>query len=290
MNISFPYTKAHRENFDIIIGAVLEAARYLDRANTEKAELTVNVKADNTLVMNLDIESQRLILAGLGTKHPIVAEEDPASHSLIFSEKSFYLVDPLDGTTSCKRFLGQQGGQVGYGPLVGFVSEGKLSIAAFYSVPHRKLFTAVRGEGTHVTTFGADWTVIEECRRLVVSPCPDLSKAGLLFFISPLGEARIVEHLRRQNAIENIYRFGGFANDSARLAQDFEQIQLQFNAKPWDFSAVLLSAEAGREVFCDPLERRIPLAEWRLEADNPVVVLPSGTHEKFFAFLDQMDM
>jgi fructose-1,6-bisphosphatase/inositol monophosphatase family enzyme len=110
----------------------------------------------------------------------------------------------------------------------------------------------------------------------------------MLFFISACGEAAIVEHLKRQHAIENIYRFGSFASDSARVAQDFEQIQLQLYAKPWDFSAVLLAAEAGCDVFCDPLDRRIPLKDWRIESNNPIVVLPTGTGEKFFTLLDQM--
>jgi len=110
----------------------------------------------------------------------------------------------------------------------------------------------------------------------------------MLFFISTQGEAAVVEYLRKRNAIENIYRFGGFANDSARLAQSFEQIQLQFLVKPWDFTAVLIAKEAGCEVFCDPMKRRVPLADWRMEANNPVVVLPAGTSREFFALLDQM--
>jgi fructose-1,6-bisphosphatase/inositol monophosphatase family enzyme len=288
MKLTFPYTGSLRAPFDLIAEAVLKAARYLDNANSSKADLKIEVKADQSLVMNLDLESQKLILATLGDSFPIVAEETPDSHALISTESSFFLVDPLDGTTSCKRFLGQQGGQVGFGPLVGLVSHHQLSVAAFYSVPHRKLFTAVKGQGCHMTSFGSDWSVLEECRNLHVAPCPDLSKAGMLFLVSGLGESHVVEHLRKVHAIENLYRFGGFANDSSRIAQDFEQIQLQFNVKPWDLSAVLLAAEAGCDVFCDPMERRVPLHEWRLEANNPVAVLPAGTHQHFFSLIDQM--
>lgn len=288
MNISFPYSSRFRPVFDTLVTAVLESARYLDAASSSKAALDVQVKTDNTMVLNLDVESQRIILAALGASYPIVAEEDPSSHDRIFSERSYFLVDPLDGTISCKRFLGQQGGQVGYGPLVGFVAEDKLSLAAFYSVPHRQLFTAVRGEGTHVTSFAADFSILEVCKPLQVAPCPDLKNAGMLFFISRYGEASIVEYLKGIHAIENVYRFGSFASDSARVAQDFEQIQFQLYAKPWDFSAVLIAAEAGCDVFCDPLGRQIPLADWRIELNNPIVVLPAGTGEKFFSLLAQM--
>jgi fructose-1,6-bisphosphatase/inositol monophosphatase family enzyme len=268
---------------------VLDAARYLDHASSSGAELKVEVKADKTLVMNLDMESQRLILRRLASAgYPIVAEEDPASHQLINSEGSYLLVDPLDGTTSCKRFLGQFGGHVGFGPLVGFVHEGELAISYFYSVPYRKLFRAIAGQGVEMLEYNSDFIQTGAPIKLVATPCPDLGQAGMLFFISHQGEAAVVEYLRKRNAIENIYRFGGFANDSARLAQSFEQIQLQFLVKPWDFTAVLIAKEAGCEVFCDPMKRRVPLADWRMEANNPVVVLPAGTSRGFFALLDQM--
>jgi fructose-1,6-bisphosphatase/inositol monophosphatase family enzyme len=267
---------------------VIEAARYLDQAARSGEAPTVEVKADNTLVMNLDLESQRIIMERLSGSYPIVAEEDPASHSRIADTESYFLVDPLDGTTSCKRFLGQLGGQVGYGPLVGFVLDGELAIAAFYSMPHRQLFTAVDGQGASVTTFGDTWNVVEAERKLIVPPCSDLKQAGMLFFISQCGEAPVVEFLRRKNAVENIYRFGGFASDCARIAQGFEQIQLQCTVKPWDFAAVLLAFEAGCEIFCDPLNRRIPLKQWRIEPNNPILALPKGRSHEFFALLDTM--
>jgi fructose-1,6-bisphosphatase/inositol monophosphatase family enzyme len=268
---------------------VLEAAKYLNDASVSGAELKVEVKADKTLVMNLDLESQRLILNRISSiGYSIVAEEDPDSHSLINKEESYLLVDPLDGTTSCKRFLGQFGGHVGYGPLVGFVYEGQLSIAYYYSVPHRKLFRAIAGAGVEVIEYDDELKQISSPRKLNAPKCPQLVHAGMLFFISPNGEAAIVEHLRKKNAVENIYRFGGFANDSARLAQGYEQIQMQFLVKPWDFPAVLLAKEAGCEVFCDPLKRRIPLGEWRIEPNNPIVILPPGTSGDFFGLLDQM--
>lgn len=271
---------------ELVERAVMDAARYLDEAVTSGEKPEVSVKADHTLVMNLDLESQRRILARLGTSIPIVAEEDPSSHERITSASSYFLVDPLDGTTSCKRFLGQRGGHVGYGPLVGYVHNHVLSIAAFYSVPHRRLFTAVRGQGTYVTTIAPDWKDAGEKRRLRVEPCTALNTAGLLFFVSPLGEARVVEYLKAKNAIENVYRFGGFANDSARLAQGFEQIQFQLYAKPWDFSAVLLAAEAGCDVICDPLGRRIPLSDWRIERNNPILAVAHGLKDELFAVLD----
>jgi fructose-1,6-bisphosphatase/inositol monophosphatase family enzyme len=115
-----------------------------------------------------------------------------------------------------------------------------------------------------------------------------LVEAGVLFFVGHNGETRVMQHLKNNNAIENMYRFGGFANDCARLAQGFEQMSVQFSAKPWDFSAALLAAEAGLEVWLDPLGRRIPLNEWRIEPNNPVIIVPPEIRDELFGLIDSM--
>lgn len=269
--------------------AVLEAGRYLDEAGRTGASIEVTVKADHTLVMNLDVESQRRVLSNLPSGHPVVAEEDESSHGLIDSATSYFLVDPLDGTTSCKRFFGQRGGHVGYGPLVGYVHEGQLSVASFFSVPHGKLLTAVKGFGTYIST--PDFSSghgLGTRERLSPPGCSALVQAGVLFFVGHHGESRVMQHLKNHNAIENMYRFGGFANDCSRLAQGFEQMSIQFSSKPWDFSAVLLAAEAGLEVWLDPLGRRIPLSEWRIASNNPAIIVQPGIRDEVFALIDSM--
>jgi fructose-1,6-bisphosphatase/inositol monophosphatase family enzyme len=275
----------------LIESAVLRSAAYLVEASTSGATLDINYKADQTMVMNLDLESQRRILEGLGGVHPVVAEEDPTSHSLIQTSSRYFLVDPLDGTTSCKRFLGQLGGQVGYGPLVGYVEKNKLSVASFYSVPHRMLFTAVSGQGCYASEPDLSLQVghqVVNRRRLQVEALDSLSSAGMLFFISSQREARVVEHLKVRNAVENIYRFGGFANDCVRLAQGYEQVQLQFQVKAWDFSAVLLAQEAGVDVWVDPLGARSALADWRIQENNPIVSVVPGVSKELFSHIDEV--
>lgn len=274
----------------IVEAAVLEAAHYLRDASSSGVALQVTMKADQTMVMNLDLESQRRILAKLPQNTPVVAEEDESSHSLISTATNYFLVDPLDGTTSCKRFFGQKGGHVGYGPLVGYVHEGTLSVASFYNVPHDKLFTAVRGEGVYVST--PDFSSVPSAglrTRLQPTPCTSLQQAGMLFFIGHNGEARVVQHLKNHNAVENNYRFGGFANDCSRLAEGHEQMSMQFTVKPWDFSAVLLVAEAGLEVYMDPIGRRVPLASWKIEANNPLMTMHPGFRDELFALIDTLE-
>jgi fructose-1,6-bisphosphatase/inositol monophosphatase family enzyme len=291
MSLDTPFVGPLRDIADVVESAVLRSAAYLVGASTSGEALDITIKADQTMVMNLDLESQRRILEALPGAVPVVAEEDPSSHGLIRGGGSYFLVDPLDGTTSCKRFLGQVGGQVGYGPLVGYVENNKLSVAAFYSVPHRMLFTAVVGQGCYVSSPSLSLQNASQVgarRRLVAPAVTSLQSAGMLFFISKQGEARLVEHLKNRNAVENIYRFGGFANDCVRLAQGFEQVQVQFLAKPWDFSAVLLAQEAGVEVWVDPLGVRAALAEWRIQENNPVISVVPGVRRELFEHIDDL--
>lgn len=268
--------------------AVLCAAEYLEDAASSGLKLQINLKADKTMVMNLDLESQKRILATLPKEAKVVAEEDESSHGAIHTAGSYFLVDPLDGTTSCKRFFGQKGGHVGYGPLVGYVHEGRLVVASFYNVPQGRLFTAVADSGAYVSTPNFSKGEVGERERLKPEPCSSLVSAGVLFFIGHNNESRVIQHFRNNNALENMYRFGGFANDCSRLAQGFEQLSMQFTVKPWDFSAVLLAAEAGLEVWLDPLGRRVPLKEWRIEPNNPLMIMHPGIRDEVFSLLDRM--
>lgn len=289
MSAKSPFSGPLAATIEQLEMAVLDAAGYLVSSLESGQRIDVAIKADSTQVLNLDLESQRRILAKLAGSFPILAEEDEGSHSLIDAGGSYFLVDPLDGTTSCKRFRGELGGQVGYGPLVGFVQDNRLSAASFYNIPQRKLFSAVAGEGTWcVETKGGDLPSGGARTRLQPSSCSKLNEAGVLFFIGKRGESPVVQHLRDENALENLYRFGGFANDCSRLAQGLEQVSLQFTVKPWDLSAALLAEEAGLEVILDPLGRKIPLRSWRIERENPLVAVTKPLRDELFTVLGRM--
>ena len=269
--------------------AALAAARHIIEAALSKQRLEVNVKEDATLVLNLDIESQAIILEKLGGVLPVVAEEDPSSHRLIESAEDYLLVDPIDGTTSCKRFLSKRGGQVGFGPLLGYVQNGCLRLATFFNVPERTLYCAVRGEGCWLYRFdparpgAAGLPDLEDRRSVKNSDFPRLLHSALLFYPGTRGEVRIVEHLRRNDLIENVYRFGGFANDCVRLARGFEQIQIQFAVKAWDLPAVLFPVMAGLQAVFDPLGQTSEMESWVVSSNNPVIIAPPRSMTELLA-------
>jgi fructose-1,6-bisphosphatase/inositol monophosphatase family enzyme len=256
--------------------AVIAAARHLKSAISTGAAVHVKMKGDNTLVMNLDLELQSIMMPILVPHLPVVAEEDESTHPLIDRHSSYFLVDPLDGTTTCKRFMHAAAGQVGFGPLAGVVIDGKVAACVYCNLPEAILYTAVRGEGCFSAPFRETGDVLPLAtrRRLTADVTAPLSEAGVLFYAGKRGEMKIVEFLRNENLVENAYRFGGFANDCARLSRGYEQILVQFSVRPWDFAAILLAIEAGYGAVVDPHGGAAKFHEWTLRMNNPVLIAP----------------
>ncbi|MCO6430373.1 MAG: hypothetical protein J5J00_05880 [Deltaproteobacteria bacterium] len=256
--------------------AVLAAGAHLNSHCSSGNQVTVSFKDDSSMVMNLDIECQRIIKDILGNALPVAAEEDEESHAFIDSSGDYFTVDPIDGTSSCKRYLGSvSGGQLGFGPLVGVVCKGKLCGAAYYNVPTATLYTAQRGEGAKavkITDAAKDIDRELPKRSLRIDNPPSLTESALIFFPGSIEELKAVLYLRNTNSIENSYRFGGFANDCIRLAEGWEQVQLQTRVKAWDFAAVLIPIEAGLYAEADPFGRQVPFDSWTVARSNPVLI------------------
>lgn len=274
--------------------AALAAGREIYATRQAQKELTKKIKADGSIVLPLDIECQKIVLKILGQDLPVVGEEDASSHKLIQTEKSFYLVDPIDGTSACRRFLQAGPGQVGFGPLIGFVDHGKLSAAVYLDFLRSQLFSAVRDVGTCVTgiQFDSKAELPELSKRGLLSAksVQKLSDCAALFYIGNRirGEVGVVESLRHKDLIETVYRFGGFANDCSRLAQGFEQIIVQFHVKPWDASAILIPLQSGYSVIFDPLTKRTSMEDWKLAPENPLIIVPTHLKEQFIKVLEEI--
>ena len=269
--------------------AVLAGARHMLAAIDSGRALKASRKADHSIVTDLDIELEQIVLPALGDSIPIASEETPSTHSAIGTAQSLFLVDPLDGTSSCKRFFTVRGGQVGFGPLVGLLEGGKLVASAFYNVPMRTLFRAVRGEGVYSVYLdapGHEAPPLERRTRLRRGETLSLSDSVVLFYPGKGGESQLIEYLKRNSVVDYIYRFGGFANDSSRLALGYEQIQVQFSVRAWDFSAALFPFEAGLSVIVDPRGARVPLSEWSVQYNNPVLVCPPELLPALLACVD----
>ena len=271
--------------------AILEAAGYLWQKSLTDQIPEVSTKADHTMVLNLDIELEKLILEKLHGSLPIASEEDEKSHVLIGSSETYYVIDPIDGTTSCKRFLKSVGGQIGFGPLGGFVRNGHLASAAFFNLPARSLFVAERGKGTFVYKFTNHSELhdiyAKQGRKLEIQQDIPMRQSGVLFYAGVDGELQLIEKLKKENRIENVYRFGGFANDCSRLALGYEQIQIQYAVRAWDLPGALLAELAGMAVVVDPNGTQTALKEWKVLSNNPIVTATPAVMKELLSVIAQ---
>lgn len=267
----------NKELICLIEKATVSAALRILGMLQEDAQLDVKRKADFSLLTNLDLESQKVIAGVIKDALPIVSEEDPESHSLLSTEKDFILCDPLDGTTNCRRFRKFSGpGQIGFGPVLGLVQYGKLQACSYFDIPGKTLFTAIRGTGTFKCQQDLlsceDIKPLKLRRRLLLEKAEDLTSSAVLFDGRALFSGQCAGSLKVQGIVETSYKFGGFANDCARLAQGFEQIMLNLIPKAWDFASTLLAAEAGLQVLVDPLGQAMDYQQWQIASLNPVLI------------------
>jgi fructose-1,6-bisphosphatase/inositol monophosphatase family enzyme len=269
--------------YDLMEIACLDATRLLLSELQEGKDLQVERKADHTLVTRLDLLSQKTIVTRLGSICKVASEEDAATHSRVMEDGFCITVDPLDGTSACKRFGAVRGGQVGFGPLLGLFRDRKLQASCYYNVPTKTFFAAKLGSGctrSKVNPLEGQRAPLWRDREILKVDAANITfkDAGVLFYPGVNGEMRVLEQLRRQENIEVAYRFGGFANDCSRLAQGFEQMGIQFICKPWDLPAALFPVEAGLTAqFPESakFDRWQSLGEYEVRAENPLLICPA---------------
>jgi fructose-1,6-bisphosphatase/inositol monophosphatase family enzyme len=258
--------------------SALKAAAHVVLAGDSGRTIVEQRKEDGSWVLDLDVECQALILEVLKADLPIAAEEDPATHHHIGSRTRYFVVDPIDGTSACKRFLRARGGQVGFGPIVGLIENGQVMAATFYNVPDRTLYSALRGAGCFRL----------RCEPIIQKGLPELDQrerlnpkldlplrdCAMLFYTGEDKEAETMRDLRKRKIIDVGFRFGGFANDASRIAQGLEQIQLQYKVKAWDVPATLFAEETGYAVIFDPIDTALNTQQWCIQQENPVLIAP----------------
>lgn len=237
----------------------------------DQAALSSWRKDDDTVVTAADLAAQELLVKLLQGSFSLVCEEDPSSHALVDTKDEYLLIDPLDGTATARRFGAMQGGQVGFGPIIGLVRKGRLEASVFVNIPQRRGYRAVKGFGVESFAMKNHNHKAERFRLEPVHPVP-IEKSALLFYAGQNGELDVLATLRKKCALENYYRFGGFANDSVRVASNLEQLQLQFSVKAWDLPAALIPAEVGCGVLIDPQAKCVSLDQHKPRLENPLLV------------------
>ncbi len=276
-------------NIDKMESAVIRTAEHLQERLKSPSELVAWKKSDQSLVTDLDIESQHIILKVLDSDIPVACEEDESTHSHCLKYDNLWLVDPLDGTSALSRYIQSQDDRAGFGPLVGYLHAGHLEASCFYHFPRRTLYTALRGKGVWFLEHGLNEKNLPEInsrRRLMVPTSKTTSSSAMYHPYRPI-EVSLIEELKNKGLISGSGHYGGFASDCTRMCHGLERIQIQLHARAWDYSALLLAVEAGQSVLMDPLGERIRLQDWTVQNNNPVLVYHPAMEKELFNLLDE---
>ncbi len=197
-------------------------------------DLAVEAKEDNSLVTQIDRQSEGLIVDRLRTSFPgyrILAEEGSVGAS---SGEYCWIVDPLDGTHNFIRGLGNFGVSIG-------LARGDELVAGVICMPlEDQLYRAERGAGAY-----------RGDTRIEVSRVDTIDRCSLCFDSSIRYDPdRITATLRRVGTrVFNLRMFGSSVRTLTYLAEGRVDAAVEFDDRPWDFAAgMALLQEAGGRV------------------------------------------
>lgn len=202
--------------------------------NAERDAIDIQSKEGSAnFVTSYDVCVQEELKKGLAEIFPeagFVGEEEAES---TYSDKgSFFIVDPIDGTTNFIKDYHMSCISVGY------VTDGQVEMAVVYNPYLDEMYWAKRGEGAYCNT-----------RRIHVSAQP-LSNGIVLFGTSPYNEELSKKSF--EMAYEyctkalDIRRSGSAALDLCAVAAGRAELFFELRLSPWDYAAgSLLVEEAG---------------------------------------------
>src|SRR5260221_12937054 len=128
---------------NVAVKAARRAGAVINRATSDLDKLTVERKAPNDFVSEVDRAAENTIIDTIRESYPqhsILAEESGASVTSAESEYR-WIIDPLDGTTNFLHGFPQ------YCVSIALQHKGKITQGVVYDPVRNDLFTATRGRG-----------------------------------------------------------------------------------------------------------------------------------------------
>ncbi|HEX4858314.1 MAG TPA: inositol monophosphatase family protein [Usitatibacteraceae bacterium] len=215
------------------VKAARRAGSIINRASNDLNKLTVERKAKNDFVSEVDRAAEHAIIEVLKDAYPqhsILAEESGLSET---GSDYQWIIDPLDGTTNFLHGFPQ------YCVSVALSVKGTVSHGVIYDPVRNDLFTASRGGGA-----------FHNERRIRVSKALQL-KECLIGTGFPFKETRNIDRylaMLRAVSLEvaGVRRPGAAALDLAYVACGWTDGFWEMALSPWDMAAgTLLITEAG---------------------------------------------
>jgi len=201
----------------------------------------IHYKSPKDVVTAADMESDRMISAGLRAafpSHGLRTEETGVTGS---QEDLVWIVDPIDGTVNFSR------GMPMWGISIALVEKGNPLVAVCYLPRVDELYTAIRGQGAFLNGKPIHVSATTELSRAVVSngdfnvgPIPEISNLNARNIRIFSAQAT---HLQRVKCVGSAVVEGCFTA-AGRL--DVYSMTMSY---PWDIAGVtLLVREAGGKV------------------------------------------
>lgn len=218
----------------IAVRAARKAGHVISRGFSELDRVTVDNKADNDYVTNIDKEAESSIIDTIRQSYP--------DHSFIGEEGGqkqgknpdyVWIIDPLDGTTNFARGIPH------FAVSIALRVKGRTEVAVVYDPIRDELFSAVRGSGAQLNGY-----------RIRVTNKKDFNQSLLATGFPFKQKHHLNSYLATFEAFfkigGDIRRAGAAALDLAYTAAGRIDMFWEMGLKPWDIAAGdLLVREAG---------------------------------------------
>jgi len=202
------------------------------KQQSEKQQ-SISIKDDGSVVTKTDLACQTYLeqqLQQLAPNIDFLGEEmSPAAQlTALKSEKSFWCVDPLDGTSNfaCPMPL--------FAISVALIEHGQPTLACIHDPIRQETFTAIKGQGCQLNH-----------TRISSAPARELNASSGFIDFKRL-EAKLAIHLATKKIYYSQRNIGSCALEWAWLAAARGQFIIHGGEKIWDYAAgILLAEEAG---------------------------------------------
>lgn len=220
---------------NIDIDEVLKLVKATERIIfDDEAISAITVKGAADYVTKVDVGVQNFLQRELAARYPeigFIGEEQKRIRTS--PEKSYWILDPIDGTTNLIHHYGMSA------VSLGLYENGSMTFGAVYNPFHKELFTAVAGQGAYLNG-----------KKIGVSSTEKMADALVAYGSSPYEKERAHELFgifeRIFCASADFRRSGSAALDLCYVACGRQDAYIEQNLKPWDYAAgALVLQEAG---------------------------------------------
>lgn len=255
--------KNHREEVRALVRDVGKLLYSYWPGNQDAQSITVSQKSDGTSVTNADIAAHESIVAGLQEITPdiaILSEEDESNTEEWLGADTFWITDPLDGTTSFSKGLED------FSVLLALCVDHRVVLSFMYFPASELFIEAAFGEGA---------TVNDEILRVSSSLTPQSER---VYFRNVEDPPREWDYGKRLDSGRAFYKL---------VEGSFDGVVIQMTRhNDWDIAAPSLIVEEAGGHVTDASGAALEFGRSRRSCD--CVVATNGlTHEAILSVLQR---